>query len=281
MGQVITLSSHVAYGAVGNRIIVPALEALGICVTSVATLELPWHPGMNKAYGAATRIVPDEAAFATLLGNIAAAPWLGKIDAIVTGYLGAATQAPAIANLVTALKKANPGALYLCDPVIGDTGGLYVPETTACAIRDQLWPLADIVTPNLFEFNWIMGTTANTPNDVTKAALTLQKRHVIVTSLQTGENEIANLLMTNGKASLVSNTVLSPTPNGTGDMLAALFLGYLVKGFAASEALDHAAKAVFAAITYANAQMSPKLSPERLHDILALHFGKPTLGSTV
>ena len=159
MASVFTLSSHVAHGAVGNRIIVPALEALGISVTALSTVQLPWHPGLNAAFGNSTRIVPDDHAFAKMLDTFSAAPWLGTIDALITGYLGSAAQAEAIAKLVTALKHANPHALYVCDPVIGDNGGLYVPATTAIAIRDHLWPLADIVTPNQFEFGWMTSMT--------------------------------------------------------------------------------------------------------------------------
>mgnify|MGYP003385042447 CR=1 FL=1 len=53
----------------------------------------------------------------------------------MTGYLGSSSQAAPIAALVRALKALNPDAIYLCDPVIGDASGLYVPETTAAAIR--------------------------------------------------------------------------------------------------------------------------------------------------
>ena len=64
--SIITISSHVAYGAVGNRIIVPALEALEIGVTALSTVQLPWHPGMNAAFGKGARIVPDNGAFAAM-----------------------------------------------------------------------------------------------------------------------------------------------------------------------------------------------------------------------
>ena len=37
---------------------------------------------------------------------------------------------------IGAVKRANPDALYLCDPVMGDQAGLYIPEATAQAIRD-------------------------------------------------------------------------------------------------------------------------------------------------
>jgi pyridoxine kinase len=249
MASIITISSHVAYGAVGNRIMVPALEALGISVTALSTVELPWHPGMNAAFGKGARIVPDDLAFAAMIDCFCNAPWLPEIDGLITGYLGSPAQAAAIAKLVKALKQANPAALYLCDPVVGDINGLYVPEATANAIRDQLWPLADIVTPNLFEFGWMTGMPA---------------ADIIAKTDKTG-----NLLVTEDHSSLISHDTQPSAPNGTGDMLAALFLGYIVQGNTAAEALGKTASSVLSAINHANEHDKSSLSPEHLHDVMS------------
>jgi pyridoxine kinase len=42
-----------------------------------------------------------------------------------------------VARLVGAVREANPEALYMCDPVIGDAGGLYVPEALARAMLER------------------------------------------------------------------------------------------------------------------------------------------------
>jgi pyridoxine kinase len=271
MAGVISISSHVAYGAVGNRIIVPVLEALGISVTAIHTVNLPWHPGMNTRFGHGARVVPDDAAFAAIISNLAKAPWLGEIDAIITGYLGSPAQAEAIAKLVKLLKRANPNALYLCDPVIGDTGGLYVPEATAIAIRDHLWPLADIVTPNLFEFGWMTGEAATQAGAIITAARALHKRHVVVTSTDAGHNKIGNLLVSNSHSALASHNAIFPTPNGTGDMLAALFLGHIVQENTAVDALEKAASSVLWAINHANEHHKSSLSPEHLRTVMNMN----------
>ena len=64
------------------------------------------------------------------------APWLGEVAGVLSGYLGDARQAVDVAALVHRVKAKNPNALYVCDPVMGDAGGLYVPEATAEAMRD-------------------------------------------------------------------------------------------------------------------------------------------------
>ncbi len=126
---VIVLSSHVVRGTVGNRAAVFALETLGFPVWAVPTVTLAWHPG----HGPATRIVASPDQFAALMADLERAPWLGEVGAVLTGYLGDAGQAGAIAGLIGAVRARNPDALYVCDPVMGDLGGLYIPEPTAVA----------------------------------------------------------------------------------------------------------------------------------------------------
>src|SRR5690606_40335367 len=49
------------------------------------------------------------------------------------------------------VREANPAALLVCDPVLGDApGGLYIDEGAAMAIAEQLLARCDLVTPNAF-----------------------------------------------------------------------------------------------------------------------------------
>jgi len=239
---VIVISSHVARGTVGNRAAVFALEALGLPVWAVPTVILPWHPG----HGRATRIVPPAAEFSALLGDLAQAPWLGEVGAVLSGYLGAPEQAAAVARLVGAVRARNRQARYLCDPVIGDAGGLYVPEATAAAIRDLLVPLADIATPNRFELEWLAGERLADNGAVARAALRLGPPTMLVTSahaLMAGS--IGNLLVTAREAVLAEHRAVPDAPHGTGDLISALFLGRLLGGQGEGKALQAATAAVF------------------------------------
>ena len=166
---VIVVSSHVARGSVGNRAAVFALETLGHPVWAVPTVMLPWHPG----HGRATRIVPPTEQFAAFMADLERAPWLGEVAAVLSGYLGEAGQVEAVASLVETVKAKNPQALYVCDPVIGDSGGLYVAEALAAGIRDRLLPLADIATPNRYELEWLSGAKADDMRSTMAAALGL------------------------------------------------------------------------------------------------------------
>lgn len=239
---VIVVSSHVARGAVGNRAAVFALETLGFPVWAVPTVILPWHPGHSRA----TRIVPPADQFAALLADLERAPWLDEVDAVLSGYLGDAAQAEAVASLVTAVKARKPGALFVCDPVMGDSGGLYVPEATAIALRDVLIPLADIATPNRYELEWMTGVALPDLDSTIAAALDLGPPAMLVTSAPATIAEgTGNLLLDAHHALLAEHHRIDRPPNGLGDLTAAIYLARVLSGHPPAKALQSTTAAVY------------------------------------
>ncbi|MGE0501117.1 MAG: pyridoxal kinase PdxY [Rhizobiaceae bacterium] len=241
-GAVIVVSSHVARGSVGNRAAVFALETLGHPVWAVPTVLLPWHPG----HGRATRIVPPPEQFAAFMRDLERAPWLGEVAAVLSGYLGDPAQASAVASLVRAVKTRRPSALYVCDPVMGDLGGLYVPEATALAIRDRLLPIADIATPNRYELEWLAEAKLADLKAVMSAALHAGPPSMLVTSAPaTIAGGTGNLLVTADEAMLAEHRSIDKPPNGLGDLTGAVFLARLLAGQPISKALQSTTATVF------------------------------------
>jgi pyridoxine kinase len=239
---VIVVSSHVARGSVGNRAAVFALQTLGYPVWAVPTIILPWHTG----HGPSTRIVPDADQFSAFMKDLQRTPWLGEVAAVLSGYLGNASQAADVAALVQRVKVQNPNALYVCDPVMGDLGGLYVPEATAIAMRDILLPLADIATPNRYELEWIVGSKLDDMRSIIAAALDLGPPRTLVTSapgMMAGG--IGNLLVTGNEALLAEHRQISGPPSGMGDLTAAVFLARLMAGQPDAKALQTTTAAVY------------------------------------
>jgi len=239
---VIVVSSHVARGSVGNRAAVFALETLGYPVWAVPTVILPWHPG----HGRATRIVPEPEQFSALMKDLERAPWLGEVAGVLSGYLGNAEQAKAVASLVEAVRAKNPRATYICDPVMGDLGGLYVPEALAVALRDVLLPIADIATPNRYELEWLTGTKLEDIKSVIAAAQQAGPDMMLVTSapaMMAGST--GNLLLTPNAALLAEHRIIERPPNGLGDLTAAVFLARLLSGQPVEKALQSTTASVF------------------------------------
>ena len=241
-GTVIVISSHVVRGTVGNRAAVFALETLGHPVWALPTVILPWHPGHGKS----TRVAIGADDFDAMVSDLLRAPWRGEVKAVLSGYLGSAAQARSVARLVAGLKAEDPDLLYMCDPVCGDEHGLYIAEETAIAIRDLLVPLASIATPNRFELAWLAGAPLETSAAVMDAALSLGPARVLVTSsppLMAGST--GNLLLSGRSALLAEHRLVPDPPNGTGDLLAAIFLSRLMEGLSEERALLTATASVF------------------------------------
>lgn len=239
---VLVISSHVVRGAIGNRAAVFALETLGHPVWAVPTVVLPWHPG----HGPAGRIVAPPEQFATLMQDLERAPWLGEVRAVLTGYLGHPDQAEAIAGLVQKVKALNPDATYLCDPVIGDEKGLYVPEATAVAIRDRLLPLADMATPNRFELSWLTGVPLEDNKALMEAALDAGPTTMLVTSAFPMMNgSIGNLLLTPTLALMAEHRRVDGPTNGLGDLTSAVLLSRKLSGMSDEKMLQSTTAAVF------------------------------------
>ncbi|MBY8916377.1 pyridoxal kinase PdxY [Nitratireductor sp. L1-7-SE] len=262
---VIVISSHVARGSVGNRAAVFTLEALGFPVWAVPTVILPWHPG----HGPATRIVPEPDQFARFMNDLENAPWLSEVSAVLTGYLGNPEQAEAIAGLVETLKASNPAARYVCDPVLGDRGGLYVPEATAAAIRDRLLPLADIATPNRYELAWLTGIDIDGTETAIRAARKAPPADVMVTSAPASSaDRLANLLVSETEILRAAHDSIPKAPNGTGDLTAALYLARLLAGEAREEALAKTTGSVVTILNRATERGSDELMLETDRQVL-------------
>jgi pyridoxine kinase len=241
---VIVVSSHVVRGAVGGRANGFILERMGFPVWSLPTLVLPWHPG----HGRATRIGMPPASFAGAVADLANSDALGEVGAIVTGYFGDASEIEPVAELVAMVKARTPDALYLCDPIIGDSDGLFQPPAIAAAIRDRLLPLADIATPNRHELMWLAGTLAADNDALILSAAKLGPLEVIVTSAFAPNGETGALLVTPEEACLARHAEVADAPHGTGDLFAALYLGHSLDGAAPAVALERAAAGTLKAV---------------------------------
>lgn len=239
---ILVITSQVVRGGIGGRGVLFALERLGFPVWFLPTVLLPWQPG----HGRGTRIVPTPEEFRGIAADLAGSDKLPEIGGIISGYLGNGEQADAVADLVKAVKKVSPEAPYLCDPVIGDFGGLYVPEETARSIRDKLLPLADISTPNRYELGWMTGREIETELQALSAARRLGPERVIVTSAPAmRRNSISNLLVGPRGAIAAEHAAVENPPHGTGDLLSALFLARRLEGLDDETALVRAAGSTF------------------------------------
>ena len=248
MPTVLSVQSRVAYGHVGNAASVFPLQRLGIEAWALDTVAFSNHTGHGKWRGSAVA-APEIAA---LFEGIAALGVLPQIDAVLSGYLGDAGTGPVLLDIVERVRRANPKALFCCDPVIGDTDtGSYVTDGIAEFFRDEALELADIATPNRFELEYLTGAAIATIGEAAEAAEMLRRRGpgtVLLTSLDAAPDRITMLAAGPDGAWAVETPRLPVMLNGCGDVTAAVFLAHLLRGAGLADALASTAAAIFAVI---------------------------------
>ncbi len=110
-----------------------AMERLGVRVFQLPTTILGRRPDRGPPGGGP---LPKET-LASLLEGLAADGALGEIDAVLSGYVGDSEQVEVILDAVERVKAANPNALYVCDPVLGDEGKGLLRQIRYCRRRAQ------------------------------------------------------------------------------------------------------------------------------------------------
>ena len=149
--NILSIQSHVAYGHVGNSAAVFALQRLGVEVWPIHTVQFSNHTGYGTARGRAFDGGADPRTGAA--ASPSAACWRAA-TACCRATWARPRSAPPFSTRSAQVKRANPRALYCCDPVIGDVGrGVFVQPDIAEFMRARAVPAADIVTPNHFELD--------------------------------------------------------------------------------------------------------------------------------
>ncbi len=251
MTTILSIQSWVTTGHVGNAAAVFPLQRLGAEVWAVNTVHFSNHPG----HGAFTGQVFAGDHVRDLVAGIAARGLLPRCDAVLSGYMGNADIGDAILGAVAAVRSVRPDALYCCDPVIGDTGrGVFVRDGIPELLAERAVPTADVLTPNQFELELLTGQPSRTDPAARAAIAALQARMrpdgpgvVLVTSLRTDTTPAGSLdlvAVSRLAAWRLRVPLLPLSPNGAGDVVAALFLLHLLQSGSVRFALEQAGNAV-------------------------------------
>jgi pyridoxine kinase len=250
--EVLSIQSSVAYGHVGNSAAVFPLQLLGHEVWPVNTVHFSNHTGYGAWRG--PLLAPEDVR--DVITGVDDRGALASVDAVLSGYQGDPAVGQVILDAVARVKSLNPDAVYCCDPVMGDVGrGMFVREGIPEFMRDSVVPAADIITPNHFELDFLAGTTTRTMAEVLEAVDAVRQggpRDVLVTSVivdDTPPDSLEVVAVSESRGTWAVTTPLLPiTPNGGGDLTAALYLGHLMTWGSPATALERTTSSVFAVL---------------------------------
>lgn len=253
--SILSIQSRVAYGHVGNSAAVFPLQRLGFEVWPVDTVAFSNHLGYPTWRG---RTHPAEE-IAEVVEGLGLLDLFRKCQAVISGYLGQAETGAVVRDAVARIRRENPKAIYLCDPVMGDRdGGMFVKPGVREAFVDHLLPEADIIVPNAYELEALTGGDATTLDGALGAADSLRaelerKRGksvppragtvVVCTGLlrrDASPDKIGTLAVSDDGAWLATTPFVPMHVHGTGDAFAALLLGHYLKTGRLATALGRA-----------------------------------------
>jgi pyridoxine kinase len=225
-----SIQNSVGMGFLGNQASFAIVNALGARLVHAQSQFSNAHGGVTGR----TTVTADVAQFRRDVSFVIQQ----RPGIIHIGYLPKPMHVDVVASALTEYK-----GVVLVDPVIGDSRkGLYVSEETARAIKDWLVPHAQIITPNRFEAEVLLGTGDSTMSEYAylNGLFDLGPEAVVVTSFtRDPEKHRATTLFTNGYSYHRISSPLFPRypAHGAGDVFAAAMSAFVGLGgspFAAS-----------------------------------------------
>lgn len=238
--RVLSIQSHVVFGYAGNKAAVFPMQKLGIEVSPIYTVQLSNHteyPCYKGSFFSAEDIQE-------VINGLEENNFLIKHDAILSGYIGNPNLAEVIANTVKKMKSANDNTIYCCDPVFGDfydyqeKGAIFATEAHPKMFLEHLLPLADIVTPNLFELSILTEQNITNYAQLKDACSILVKKNnnpdqIVVTTSTSFDKSKTGIAVFHKNDFFYMETPkykVQSKVSGSGDITAAMFLSYMLKG---------------------------------------------------
>jgi len=184
--------------------------------------------------------------------------------------LGMLATAEVIGTVVEALVRHHPGTLVV-DPVMVATSGARLLESSALdAMRRQLLPLADVVTPNLPEAELLLERTipdARAMRDAARDLLALGAHAVFLKGGHLpGDGDVVDLYADAEGVAETAHPRLALEAHGTGCTLASAIAARRAQGMAMKEAC-------LAASDYVHAGLRGGYRPGRSEILVLDHFG--------
>ncbi|KAI4897364.1 hypothetical protein NFI96_017351 [Prochilodus magdalenae] len=247
--RVLSIQSHVVRGYVGNKSASFPLQVMGFEVDSINSVQFSNHTVLCL--------------FCVIVVLLCYAHWKGQVltadelhvlyegiklnnvnhyDYVLTGYTRDTSFLEMVVDIIQELKRANPSLVYVCDPVLGDHGSMYVPQNLYPVYKDKVVPVADIITPNQFEAELLTGKNISTEKDAVEVMDLLHNMGpdtVVITSSdlppRLGDRFLVSLgsqriVMPDGTSSTQRIRIEVPKVDavfvGTGDLFAALLLAW-------------------------------------------------------
>lgn len=239
------------YGKCSLGVAIPVLSAAGMDVCPVPTSLFSTHTLYPNFHMHDTTEMLDDYLAHWREVNIG-------IDAVYSGFLGAAEQVASIKEIYTD----HPDALRVVDPVMGDGGKIY--PTYTPELCDQMGSLvngADLLTPNLTEASQLTGLpypgqspTDEQTEEILDALIDLGAKYVVLKGIVRGERIQNHIKGHDCEHAIVEEDLLPFYLHGTGDLYCSSLLAALMAEHDLLESVEFASRFVVEAMVISQKQ---------------------------
>ncbi|WP_290795959.1 bifunctional hydroxymethylpyrimidine kinase/phosphomethylpyrimidine kinase [Flavihumibacter sp. UBA7668] len=242
--SVLTIAGFDGSGGAGIQADIKTISALGCYATSVLTaLPVQNTQGVRKIYPIPVEAVIDqiESIFEDIIP-----------DAIKIGMVHTPELVDAIASTLSLYKKVP----IVFDPVMVATSGHRLIELeTINTIAEKLFPLADVLTPNMDEATILAGMEVKTIEQMKTAGQRIKEMGCKTVLLKGGHQEGARITSvfldeTGSLHSFETEKFMTNNTHGSGCTLSSAITSYIAQGKSLYEAVALGQDFVFNAILY-------------------------------
>ncbi|HXW69281.1 MAG TPA: bifunctional hydroxymethylpyrimidine kinase/phosphomethylpyrimidine kinase [Dissulfurispiraceae bacterium] len=160
-------------------------------------------------------------------------------DALKTGMLLSAEAVKSVAGIVTSFNLPN----FVVDPVILSSTGMSLLEKKAVVLRkEELFPLAKVITPNIEEASALTGISVSNEETMEQAAIILKRlgpEFVIITGGHLAD-ETVEIIYDGKTVQRLSGRKITGEFHGTGCAFSAAITAQLAKGTSVTDAAKEA-----------------------------------------
>ena len=232
----LTIAGSDSSAGAGIQADLKTFSALGVYGLTVLTCIVAEVPGkVSSVAPASAQIVRKqiEALFDTF-----------RIGAIKTGLLCSIEIVSTVAKSLRKARKANPAPLVI-DPVTAATGGDPLLESAAMDVyRNELFPLATLITPNIPEAEELLGTKIRDRSSMEQAGKELKRQFKSAILIKGGHlrgKRAVDLLFVEDKIVEFSAPFVSGiATHGTGCTLSAAITAGLARGLSLEKSIRRA-----------------------------------------
>ena len=232
--SVLTIAGFDSSGGAGIQADIKTISALGCYATSVLTaLPVQNTMGVKSIYNIPMQVVKEQ--IDVVLEDIA-------IDAIKIGMV----HTPELVYTIVETLKKHPPIPIIFDPVMVSTSGdALIEKETISAITNILFPIVELITPNMDEASILANMEVKTLVDIKNAGPIIMQqgcRHALLKGGHLTTDVLTSILFSKNGAQKVyeSEKIASKNIHGSGCTLSSAIASFVARGTDLPTAIQYA-----------------------------------------